>query len=278
MTTAEGDRITLSADLEADLQAVSYQSSVQTDGASVDVAAKTVEYSLTQKLGVTVEGDLNKEELHDLEQLFQKVSSIFRNFLSGHDDEALTKTTNLAERFDKLSSLSDVDLSVEVERSITLFATQVAAEAGPSPLPANQSQALPATSSSNTPGRAPTAVAAIPQPSTGTTAPTQPSRSSTDTAAGPDLRPAAPAHDDKLASLVQQVFDAIRGSQIETGKLQKHLPHLLERARENLKDDPAHKPEGDRHDTPDVTPSSNHAALFTYQSFSQTSFNLSVHS
>ena len=99
VTTAEGDTITLSADLESDFRAVNYKSHVEGDGKTVDIEARYAECSLKQEFGVTVEGDLNGHEVKNLEKLFRKVANIFKQYLTGHDDEALAKTAKLTERF-----------------------------------------------------------------------------------------------------------------------------------------------------------------------------------
>lgn len=177
VTTAEGATITLSADLESDFRAVNYTSHTEGDGQVVDVRAKYAEYSLKQEFGVTVEGDLNEQEVKDLEKLFRKVANIFKQYVSGQDEEALAKTAKLAERFGHLSSLSGLDPSVDVERSVTIFAAQAASEVTNLPArTADQQQQTPVTTSGTaTPGVAPSTVAAIPQSSTGISAPTQPS-------------------------------------------------------------------------------------------------------
>ena len=123
---AEGDRITLTADFEARYRGVKYQSQAETEQGMVEADATSVEASLKRQYGVTVEGDLNAQEMHDLEKLFRKVSNIFRKYFLGQDDEALAKTAKLAEKFGGLSSLSGLDLSVNVERSVTVVAAQVA--------------------------------------------------------------------------------------------------------------------------------------------------------
>lgn len=126
VTTAEGDKITLTADFEARYRAVNYQAKAETEQGTVEVKATSIEASLKKQYGVTVEGDLNEQELHDLEKLFRKVSNIFRKYFRGQDDEALAKTAKLADKFGGLSSLSSLDLSINVERSVTVVAAQVA--------------------------------------------------------------------------------------------------------------------------------------------------------
>ena len=133
--------------------------------------AKYVEHPVKQEFSVTVEGDL--KEVKDLEKLFRKVANIFKQYVSGENEEALATTAKQAERFGHLSSLSDLGLSVE--RSVTIFAAQVASEVTNLPARAvGQQQQTPVTTSGRaTPGEAPSTVAVIPQSSTGTSAPTQ---------------------------------------------------------------------------------------------------------
>ena len=72
VTTAEGDKIMLTADFEARYRAVNYQARTETEQGTVEVNATSIEASLKKQYGVTVEGDLNEQELHDLETLFRK--------------------------------------------------------------------------------------------------------------------------------------------------------------------------------------------------------------
>jgi hypothetical protein len=287
VTTAEGDTITLSADLESDFRAVNYTSHTEGDGQSVDARAKYAEYSLKQEFGVTVEGDLNEQEVKDLEKLFRKVANIFKQYVSGQDEEALAKTAKLAERFGHLSSLSGLDLSVDVERSVTIFAAQVASEVTGRPaLPADQQQQTPVTTSGTaTPGVAPSTVAAIPQSSTGTSAPTQPSTDAVVPTPDAATRLVAPAQNvsnpKSLAkSLAQQVLDALEASKVESHKVHKYLPDFFRKLREDLHDELC----GHREQTP-RTPAAGASeppvtvvgsALFAYQSVNLTSISLSI--
>jgi len=277
VTTAEGDTVTLSAGLESSFRAVNYKSHAEGGGKTVDVHAKYAEYSLKQEFGVTVDGDLNAQEIKDLEKLFRKVANIFKQYLNGQDDGALVRTAKLAERFGHLSSLSGLDLSVEVERSVTVFAAQVAAEATGRPVrPADRQSQTPApTSPTVTPGVAPSAVAAIPQSSTGTTAPTQPSNDAVVPASDAATRLVAPAQDaPQSKSLVRQILDALDASRVETHKVHKYLPDFFQKLREDLR--------GHREQTPWTAGSSEspstrvNSAVFAYHAVSFTSASLSI--
>ena len=111
VTTAEGDRITLTADLETDFRSLSYESHAETDRTVGNVGAKYTHSTIQRNFGVTVNGDLNEKELSDLEMLFQKVSNIFRGFFQGQDEDARAHTIKLAEGFKVLDSLSGLDLT-----------------------------------------------------------------------------------------------------------------------------------------------------------------------
>ena len=301
VTTAEGDKITLTADFEARYRAVNYQAQAQTENGTAQVDATSIEASLKKQYGVTVEGDLNEQELSDLQKLFHKVGSIFRNFFSGQDDQALAKTAKLADKFGELSSLSSLDLSVNVERSVSVVAAQVASDVTGSPaLPANQTDpinptqtpaAVNRTVTEATPGAAPSTAAAIPQSSTGTTAPTQPSTDAPAPAADATIRLVAPAPDaSQPKSLAQQVLDAFDEAKVEPQKIHKYLPDFFKKLRENLSNEVRgerahHRHHDERQDgapnevqDPAAPPSSNatSSAVLAYLSVRQTSFSLSI--
>ena len=285
VTTAEGDKITLSADLEYNFRAVNYASKVQTDDATVDVNAQYVEASLKREFGVTVEGNLNEQELKDLDTLFRKVSNIVRNFFSGHDEPALAKTAHLSEQFGNLSSLSSLDLSVDVERSVTVLAAQIASESIgqpslPSPL---TSQTSTAPTSTVTLGGTPAAGAAIPQPSTGTTAPTQstPTQPATDSSGEVRLNTTA-SEAQPLPSLIQQVLNTLRDSHVDTHTVQKYLPSFLQHLREELMKE-LQQGRNDTEPSPASPVNQNTSTtinnlLVSYQAVRYTTLSLSIHS
>lgn len=284
VTTAEGDTITLSADLESDFHAVNYTSRVEGDERRVDVEATYAEYSLKHEFGVTIEGDLNEEEIQDLEKLFRSVANIFRKYVSGQDDEALAKTAKLGERFGALSSLSGLGLNVDVERSVTVLAAHIVSEVVDFPaLLINRLPQIPAaTSQAATQDGAPSAVAAIPQSSTGTTAPTPLSTTSSVPNPTNGAHLSGPAQEtQRPRSLVQQVLDALEEASLESRKVQQYLPDFLQKLREDLEnelkgvqerhpDQPAEQVQ-----TPGITSAS---VVFAYQAVSQTAITLSIRS
>lgn len=268
VTTVEGDTITLSADLESDFHAMNDKSRVKGDGTTVYGEATYAEYSLKQEFGVTVEGDLNEQEMKDLASLFRKVANIFKPYLRGQDDEALAKTVTLGNRFGNFSSLSDLSLNVDLERSVTVFAAQVAAEVAgqpgtPAALPASTPTAP--TTQAVTQGEAPSTVAATPRPSIGITMPNQ--------IAAPVLEPRQPL------PIVQQVLDAIQDARVESRKLNKYVSQFLEnleKALQNRRPDESHAEGSQTNQTPPVLSQTGSAAYLAYQSTRQTVVSLSI--
>lgn len=284
VTTAEGDTITLSADLGSDFRAVNYKAQSEGDGKTVGVDATYAEYSLKHEFGVTIEGDLNEEEVKDLTKLFRNVANIFKQYVSDQDDEALAKTAKLAERFGNLSSLSGLDLSVDVERSVTVLAAHIVSEvAGFPALPIDRLPQIPATTSHTaTPGGAPSAAAAIPQPSTATTTSTPLSTTSSVPNPTNGAHLSAPASEtQKPRSLVQQILEALEEAGLESRKLQKYLPDFLKNLREDLEKElkSEQEPHSDQPADQVQTPGSTSASVvFAYQAVSQTSIALSIRS
>jgi len=283
VTTAEGDTITLSANLESNFRAVNYKSHVEGDGKTADAKAKYAEFSLKQEFGVTVDGDLNEQEIKDLARLFRRVANIFEKYLNGQDEAALAKTAKLVDRFERLSSLSGLDLNVDLERSVTVLAAQIASEATGQPaLPTSQPpQTPPTTSPTATQGGAPSTAAAIPQPPTGTTAPTQQSTDAAAPVSEQSVRLVAPTQDASQAkSLVQQVLDALKETRVESRKVEKYLPDFFKKLREDLRDElrgtreqTAQTPVHEQSESPAANVSS---LLFAYQAVSLTSVSLSI--
>ncbi|MEO5956291.1 MAG: hypothetical protein ABIR36_11465 [Nitrospiraceae bacterium] len=257
VTTAEGDKITLSADIESDFRAVNYTSHAAGNGTTTDIETKYAESSLKQEFGVTVEGDLNDQEVKDLSTLFRKVANIFKKVLNGQDDAALAKTAKLADSFGNYSSLSGLDLKVDFERSVTRFAAALTGEATgqpstPAPDPAPTSTTPAPIPSAPTPqavifGPIPTTDTAIPVPSSDTIASDATSPTATTEAVTQDAAPtpaavtpapsagitmpaqvtAPAAVPSQTSSIVQQVLDATQNARIETEKLGKYFSQFL---------------------------------------------------
>lgn len=203
--TAEGNTITLAATLEADFLAGRYHAQGGSRQAEVSIGAEYAQYGFRKEFSLAIDGDLNEQELSDLRKLLQNISGIFRGFVEGQDDQALAKAATLAERFRGLGTLSSLDVSLEVVRSVTVVAASAYA-----------------------PGGAPVTTTAIPLLSNGTTAPT-PLVDSSEDGSLPLL-----GKNTSLASLIQDVFDALKEAKTQLQKFQKYLADFFEKLHEDL--------------------------------------------
>jgi hypothetical protein len=307
VTTAEGDKITLSANIESDFRAVNYKSHTEGNGQTTDIEAKYAEYSLKQEFGLTVEGDLNDQEVKDLSKLFRKVANIFKKVLSGQDDAALAKTVKLGESFGNYSSLSDLSLNVDLERSVTRFAAaltgEVASQPGtPDSVPTSTNPAtIPSapTPQAVTFGPAPTTEEAIPSPSSDTTVPATPPLAPTTEAVTQGEAPttvaaipppstgitvptqvvAPAAVPSQTSSIVQQVLDATEAARIEPQKLNKYFSQFLKHLGKALHSGQSgeQQAEGTQMSPAPTAPAQTGSSVYlAYQSTRQTTFTLSV--
>lgn len=91
MTTSEGDRVTISLALE-NMQALEYHAS----GGNQQINFMTARLSSTA-FSMTVEGDLNAQELADIQSLIKDLSHISKDFFKGHMKQAMTKAMEIGD-------------------------------------------------------------------------------------------------------------------------------------------------------------------------------------
>lgn len=173
---------------------------------------------------------------------------------------------------------------MEVERSVTVLAARLALEvAGLPTLPTNQEPQLPVTTASmRIPGGEPATSAAIPQPSTGTTAPTPLSSAASAADSTEGTRLSSSVQEARPpGSLVQWIVETLKETKMEERKVWKYLPDFLGRLRQDLvkelKD--GREPKGGKDEHPVnqmLLQTGGGALLVAYQSFRQASMVLSI--
>lgn len=152
VTTAEGDKVTLNLAVETDYR-YAHAGTRFPVGAATPSAQEAAETSVARSLGVTVEGNLSDQELADLAKLLQSITGIFRKYLQGQDEQAAARTARLAERFESLSLLSKVDLSLEMTRTLAVVqAVQDSLPTVPATAGAEDRAAVAAPAGRNWPG------------------------------------------------------------------------------------------------------------------------------
>ena len=117
--TAEGDRVSISAGSESLFSFDSYTAQGLTEGHAVDIRNQQSNTSLRSDFSLLVEGDLNKQELADIEAFIQTAQNLFNNLRSGNVDEAAETALSLCD----LESLSTAALFFRQETTVSFQAS-----------------------------------------------------------------------------------------------------------------------------------------------------------
>lgn len=141
--TAEGDKVTLSSSSFSHMDAYMYDSKgmVQTEGGSALFSKNVREITLAsgKSFSFAVEGDLNEEELEDIESLLQGLDGVIAEVKEGDVSEAMEKALGIGS-FESISSYSAeirYQSSYELSSSIAAATTQVMPETEAAPEPAD---------------------------------------------------------------------------------------------------------------------------------------------
>ncbi|MBI3608269.1 MAG: hypothetical protein HY207_09900 [Nitrospirae bacterium] len=112
--TNEGDLVTISGKASLRTAYMGYDSQGRPVGGP-DAGATTLAASFRQQLSISVRGDLNKEELADIERLFGEIQTAFENALTGGPNNAAATGLPFAD----LGSLSAVKASFKYSAKLT---------------------------------------------------------------------------------------------------------------------------------------------------------------
>jgi len=118
--TREGDIVTLSSNSFSQLDAFEYNSrgEIRTDSASARASQHTREITLTtgERFSFSVQGDLNEQELADIEAIVKGVDSIAAEVAQGDMDEAFEKAMSMG----NYSSVSMYSAEISHQRSYSV--------------------------------------------------------------------------------------------------------------------------------------------------------------
>ncbi len=119
ITTAEGDRVTLFSESKTRTAFASYDSAGRSAGAESSGTMNTYQIVTTNKVAIAVEGNLNEEELADIQRLLQSVEDMFTSYLSedGTIDEDMASSLSL----DSMKTLSHFDAELKYSQKIEGF-------------------------------------------------------------------------------------------------------------------------------------------------------------
>ncbi|HIE65394.1 MAG: hypothetical protein ABGX83_08200 [Nitrospira sp.] len=195
--TQEGDKVTLSSSASLDVGFATYNSQGLINGAVSETSAEA--FYLNQEFGLelTVEGDLNEQELKDIVKALKTVKKLSYDFFSGRTDHAIKRVSKL----NGLETISGFDVCLQYDRSASVQTASTQVLTPPSPAPIEE--------------------AGLPQ-------------ESADLLGGPESKSTLTA---ELGELVQKMEEVVVNSPAEsatlTGHVNRFLEHFLEKFSQN---------------------------------------------
>lgn len=119
IVTAEGDKVTLSANSQQEASYLTYSSLVRRGGEMTQIQGKSYSMEVNQDFSITIEGDLNEEELQDIQESIKTIDKVMQATLSGNTDQALVMSQSVSDR----ESISGFSANMEIETAMS-FAQQ----------------------------------------------------------------------------------------------------------------------------------------------------------
>ena len=121
--TAEGDRVTLSANSQQEASYLTYSSLVRRGSEMTQIQGKSYSMEVNQDLSITIEGDLNEEEIQDIQESIKAIDKIMQATISGNTDQALIMSQSVS----YMDTISSFSANLEIETGIS-FVQQTAVE------------------------------------------------------------------------------------------------------------------------------------------------------
>lgn len=119
ITTAEGDRVTLFSQSKAETAYASYDSRGKLTGTESAGTTSMYQVVSTNKVSIAVDGNLNEEELADIQRLLQSVEDLFMSSIS--DDGTINENIALSLSWDSMKTLSHFDAQLKYSQKIEGF-------------------------------------------------------------------------------------------------------------------------------------------------------------
>jgi hypothetical protein len=135
IVTQEGDYVTISADSEFRLDFTTYDQTGRMKGYISRLHSESLSLDGSQEFSISVDGELNEQEIKDIRKVLQSLDKIIKDLLSGKLDQGTTGTEKLGD----LGSLSSIEATLQVEQSISGEKT-ILAETIASPPPSDQAE------------------------------------------------------------------------------------------------------------------------------------------
>lgn len=123
--TDQKDVVTLSFDADFNSSYTTYEGLAKSENGYTKIEGRRFSYGVSIEQSVKVEGDLNKQELRDIQKVMKRIGKMLKMFLAGKMDDVAEKAQKLLEN---RKSLVSVDTKMEFEKNASVL-SQTYAEA-----------------------------------------------------------------------------------------------------------------------------------------------------
>ncbi len=219
--TTEGDKVTLSAFSSLDASAETYSQTGLVNGMMGQRQTAAVSVSQTFSLELSIEGDLNPQEIKDLLKAFKTIEKLSSDFFEGNHHDAVDR----ANKVTGLSSISSFEAVLQYQKSLSVQQTDTtSAPAQPeSETPTKLNPPIPVDIPSPAEATAPQDLEAIPAQG-----PTQ-SKSEPEAPMTVLPSPVKASGHEHFATLASKISDILSEIQIQPEKIMKPLDTFLDR-------------------------------------------------
>ncbi|MBU1056217.1 MAG: hypothetical protein KKC46_20685 [Proteobacteria bacterium] len=114
--TAEGDKVTILADSQSTSQYSTYNGFARVNNMSLNLQGKSISTDSSSEFLMLVEGDLNKQEVKDIQKAMKAIDKIMQSTLSGNLKNAMAMVNKVG----NLESIASFEANIESKKSVVV--------------------------------------------------------------------------------------------------------------------------------------------------------------
>ncbi|MFH2045187.1 MAG: hypothetical protein ABIK92_08565 [Pseudomonadota bacterium] len=112
--TAEGDKVTISANSQSTSQYTTYNGFARVNNMSLNLQGKSISTDSSSEFSMLVEGDLNKQEVKDIQKAMKAIDKIMQSTLSGNLKNAMAMVNKVG----NLESIASFEANMESNKTV----------------------------------------------------------------------------------------------------------------------------------------------------------------
>jgi archaellum component FlaC len=134
IVTAEGDRVTLSTNASYQGTGVKYNARGVAEGQAISLRSNALEGEISSQKQITIEGDLNEQEIEDIKKLVNQVNGLRQDVITGDVKAILANGQQLG----ATGSIASVALNIQHSESVTTQQASLRQRSQPQSSPSGQ--------------------------------------------------------------------------------------------------------------------------------------------